>query len=294
MAKPQELADCRTRDQFAKLFVRRVEALAHRSRKVDVFRDFLALSTYAISNSMMFNADHEAEYMKVIGKYDKADAPVFAELLAITVEALERLRDDFLGHVYMSQEMGIAEAGQFFTPACIADMMGQMTFGTDMKALVESGARSYVTVNDPACGGGVQLIGAYKAALASGMNPSTQLCVYAEDIDTTCVHMTYVQLSLLGLPALVSHRNTISMQTWSQWRTPLWWLQGFEYRERRRRDAGECIVPDLTKTGAAGDDAAAAPQPTEEPEPPAAERFTGRLACDVDLGKAVQADLFAM
>jgi len=281
MARPLQLEDCHTRDQFAKLFVGRVEEVAHRSRKVDVFRDFLAMATYAISNSMVFSQAHEDDYMRIIGKYDKADASAFGDLLAITVEALEHGRDDFLGHVYMSQEMAIAEAGQFFTPSCVADMMGKMTFA-GMKEVAEK--NGYVTVNDPACGGGVQLIGAYKAAIEQGMNPSTQLCVYAEDIDTTCVYMTYVQLSLLGLPALVSHRNTISMETWAQWRTPLWWLHGFEYRERRRRDAGECIEPTPVQ---------AAPVPKVNLRKQRSLELVrlAPVACDVDLK---QPDLFAM
>lgn len=282
MAKPLQLEDCRTRDQFAKLFVKRVEEVAHRSRRVDVFRDFLAMATYAISNSMVFSQAHEDDYMRIIGKYNKADASAFGDLLAITVEALELLRDDFLGHIYMSQEMGIAEAGQFFTPACVADCMAQMTFGQDMKALAEK--NGYVTVNDCACGGGVQLIAAYKAATAQGLNPSTQLCVYAEDIDTTCVYMTYVQLSLLGLPALVSHRNTISMETWAQWRTPVWWLHGFEYRERRRRDAGECIEPTPAT-------AASEPKVNLRKQRSLELMRLAPVACDVDLR---QPELFAM
>ena len=158
--------------------------------------------------------------------------------------------------------------------------------------MIESSGRSYITVNDPACGGGVQLIGAYKAAIAQGVNPSTQLCFYAEDIDTTCVFMTYVQLSLLGVPALVSHRNTISMETWSQWRTPVWWLHGFEYREQRRRHMGEAIEPTRV-------------EPSTEEDAPVVRVNLRRdraveqvpvvpVMCDVDLKQAKQAELFAM
>lgn len=272
MAKSLELGDCRTRDQFTKVFVRRVHEIARHNRPVDVFRDFLALSTFSISNSMMFNKDHESAYMKIVAKYEKKTVPGFCDLLAITVEALEILRDDFLGHVYMSEEMSISEAGQFFTPSCLADVMAMMTLGGMQEFVDRNG---YVTINDPACGGGVQLIAAYKAAVNLGVNPSTQICVYAEDIDTTCVYMTYVQLSLLGIPALVSHRNTISMETWDQWRTPVWWLNGFEYREAARRNSFTTATPKVatsTNSHPTGVD-------TEY---------------NVDFSRAVQNDLFAM
>ena len=42
----------------------------------------------------------------------------------------------------------------------------------------------------------------------------------AQDIDIRCVWMAYIQLSLYGIPAVVIHGNTLTMETWSQWYTP--------------------------------------------------------------------------
>jgi hypothetical protein len=111
--------------------------------------------------------------------------------------------------------------------------MSKMTLGNVKQAIDES-ASGYITINDPACGSAVMLIEAVNEAKAQGVDHSQQLCIYAEDIDTVCVHMAYVQLSLLGVPAIVSNRNTISMETWAQWRTPVWVLNGFDFKEQRR------------------------------------------------------------
>ena len=32
--------------------------------------------------------------------------------------------------------------------------------------------------------------------------------------------MAYIQLSLYGIPAVVIHGNTLTMETWSHWYTP--------------------------------------------------------------------------
>ena len=235
--KPLTLDQCTTRAQLEKLFLSTVQELAYTRSNVEVFRDFVNLSACAFRNSIPFAFSHdtEAEYMKIIGKYsrEKCEPDKFALLLAITVEALELAPSDFLGHVYMYQEMGNEHAGQFFTPSSVAKMMARVSLG-DMKKAVEESQCGYITINDPACGGAVTLIEAISEAKEQGIDHSRQLCVYAEDIDTVCVHMAYVQLSLLGVPALVSHRDTLRMETWSQWKTPVWVLNGFDFKEQRR------------------------------------------------------------
>ena len=42
----------------------------------------------------------------------------------------------------------------------------------------------------------------------------------AQDIDIRCVWMAYIQLSLYGIPAMVIHGNTLTMEEWDRWYTP--------------------------------------------------------------------------
>jgi hypothetical protein len=39
--------------------------------------------------------------------------------------------------------------------------------------------------------------------------------------------MTYIQLSLYGIPAIVRHGNSLTMQSWSQWLTPVYIMGGW-------------------------------------------------------------------
>lgn len=49
--------------------------------------------------------------------------------------------------------------------------------------------------------------------LQAGLNPATQLQVTTIDIDPLAADMTFVQLSLLGIPAIVNTGNTLTLHS---------------------------------------------------------------------------------
>ncbi len=53
-----------------------------------------------------------------------------------------------------------------------------------------------------------------------GFKPGKELFVQAVDIDIICAMMTYIQLSLYDIPAIVAHGNTLAMEINSEWYTP--------------------------------------------------------------------------
>ena len=67
---------------------------------------------------------------------------------------------------------------------------------------------------------------AFAEAMKSlGFNPQKQLIVTCNDLDIKSVYMTYIQLSLLGIPAIVEHMNTLSLEKYSTWKTPGYYLR---------------------------------------------------------------------
>ena len=64
------------------------------------------------------------------------------------------------------------------------------------------------------------VIGAVWAMQRKGIDYRRKSFFVAQDIDIRCVWMAYIQLSLYGIPAVVIHGNTLTMETWSQWYTP--------------------------------------------------------------------------
>ena len=74
------------------------------------------------------------------------------------------------------------------------------------------------------------VLGFARAMLEKEMNYCTQLVVLATDIDLKCVYMCYLQLSLYGIPAVVIHGNTLTLEEWSRWFTPVYIAHGWAWR----------------------------------------------------------------
>ena len=70
-----------------------------------------------------------------------------------------------------------------------------------------------------------------------GVNYQKQLHVTAVDVDAKCVHMTYLQLALLHIPAVVVHGNSLSLEEYGRWHTPAHIMNGWNYRLRRAAPA---------------------------------------------------------
>jgi len=111
-------------------------------------------------------------------------------------------------------------------------MMGKMTLGDSDKDIQEQG---YISALEPACGSGAMVLGFAQAMKDCGYNHSQQMlatCIDI-DIDIKCVYMCYLQLSLYGIPAVVIHGNTLTVEEWSHWYTPAYIFGGWSWRSRR-------------------------------------------------------------
>jgi hypothetical protein len=217
--------------------------VAYGSRRISqVFRDFCELSALAIRNSVDMNGwdEREAQYLRVIGDYTPEEAERFAHILAKLALEFEAGFSDALGHLYMSLDLGSDHLGQFFTPYEVSSLMAQMTLEdyTDKLAAVRLEGREFITVNEPTCGSGGMIIALADALRGAGVNYQQAMHVTAQDIELTSVHMTYVQLSLLNIPAVVIHGNTLTLEQRDAWYTPAHILGGWDSRLENRARPG--------------------------------------------------------
>ena len=183
------------------------------------FEDFLELAAITISNSVdKANWERREErYMEVIKKYKKDEANTFAKLIALLTMAMEHKPDDYLGRLFMELELYDSWKGQFFTTYDVAELMARMTLSDSVDDIKNNGN---ITVNEPTVGGGVTVIALFGAIRAKGFNAQQVMRVVAQDIDKKAVHMTYVQLSLLGINAQVLHGDTLLQEVSDVWRSP--------------------------------------------------------------------------
>ncbi len=287
-----------------------------------VFADFCEMAAMAIANAWEKCEVREEKYMRIVGRYSRPELDSLCEMLACVVEGLNRevegqLRDgggpalprcDFLGSLFMELELSSHWRGQFFTPYPLCELMGRMTFSPDML-----GEKGFVTVMEPASGAGAMIIGFANAMLEAGFNPQEQLHATAIDVDETAAYMTYIQLSLLGLPAIVHVGDALSGAMREVLRTPFhhlglwdWKLRGSEApggESASPREEGDptpvAVAPGaanpvvLTLDDPSAPSSAAAPRPAaSSPSPRGLVRPAVRTA-DVTLPPAVQTDLFS-
>jgi hypothetical protein len=220
---------------FKKLFV----TLSKQHQPHRVFSDFCEMSAIAFSNAVdpAQYERREARYHEIIKAYSKDELNLFVQLLSSVTLSLEDHLHDCLGALFMDLEMANHWRGQYFTPYPIAEMMAKMTLVDASDYINENG---FITLNEPCCGAGVMVIASAQALLDMQVNYQQALHVVAQDIDATAVHMTYLQLSLLHVPAIVLHGNSLAANATNEyWVTPAHVLGGWDYKLR----SAEPIAP---------------------------------------------------
>ncbi len=225
--------------EHTRQFVKCFEKLRGRYDAFNVYSDFLAMSAIAISNAVNFNEAREQEYLRIVNKYNEKERAIFPQMLACIVAEMEpaalRLPRyyDVLGELFGGLQLHDSWKGQFFTPQCVSDFMAEVTIGKHEQQIEK---RGYIKMNEPAIGGGSTVIGAVNAMFKKGFNPCKQLLVVGYDLDPRCVHMAYIQLSLMGVPAMIQQRNSLSGESYGDyWYTPVFILDDWAGRLRLER-----------------------------------------------------------
>jgi type I restriction-modification system DNA methylase subunit len=208
-----------------------LQSISHRHDLYRVWSDFIEMSAIALSNAVDLHTRDEREerYKQIVGHYSKDEASRIADAFGALVQYMEHAEfDDVLGSVFMELELGNKWAGQFFTPYQLCSAMALLTIDETVDQRIAD--HGFIRVNDPAVGGGAMLIGMAQALKDRGHN--YQRCMHAtgQDLDIKAVHMAYVQLSLLHIPAVIIHGNTLTNEQRSFWFTPAHILGGWSMK----------------------------------------------------------------
>ncbi|NUQ96147.1 MAG: SAM-dependent DNA methyltransferase [Streptomyces sp.] len=203
-------------------------------RMSDVFDNFVEMAALALRNAVDIRGSEawearEGQYLQIAGRYSRTELDCFAEALALVTVEMQREPCDVLGHLYMELELGNERLGQFYTPYDVAQLMAQMQIDSVVEQVQRDG---FANVYEPSCGAGAFMVALSQAMLEHSLNPQTQLHVTAEDIAPQAVHMIYVQLTLLHIPAVVRRRNVLTLETFDTWTTPAHVLGGWSRRLR--------------------------------------------------------------
>lgn len=205
---------------FAKKFADTFNQAAKKSSRANLFDDFLKIAATALNRDEktfheVSNKDLHCTLFSLLAAaidYSISAKTLHDKSLNINYivdrtsgDAAPRYRD-ILGEIYHALDLFEQSGGQVFTPQHTADLMGVLaispTFAED-----EIKRRGFVSIKENCCGSGALIFGGLNALLALKINPCRRVFVQATDLDPRCVLMTFIQLSLYGIPAVVSRQD---------------------------------------------------------------------------------------
>lgn len=163
----------------------------------------------------------EKEYLEIANR-SKKNLDTYCQMSAFLVELFERDPfQDHLGNLYMELFGGNKQLGQCFTPMSVCKVCAQTTIGTPLP--------EPKTLADECSGGGAMLIAACWWYHENHVDYQRYLRITCGDVDSLCVHMSYIQLSLIGARAEVWRRNAITRETFDKFTTPMCFFWPMKY-----------------------------------------------------------------
>ncbi len=217
---------------YKKEICKQIQSMSGKYSVYAIFSDWIQMLALAFSNSMdaSFMQERERQYMDIARKYTSEELKAIGDLTGMLTIAAEQEMTDILGFVYMHLEVSSKALGQFFTPYHLAKLAACMAT-IDKKEIERKG---YMTVNEPSCGAGANIIAFAERMLEQGHNYQKEILVTCQDLDWTAVYMCYVQLSLYGIPAVVVQGDTLQRPYCGEegsnvFRTPMYVLNAYRY-----------------------------------------------------------------
>lgn len=202
----------------------------------DIFESFaIAISNQSDVFYSKKREEREERFKSIMSKYTLQDRQAITEIinkLFILLSLMpENGFDDYLGKLYMMSGTSSDKSGQFFTPYNVSKLTAQLSIKEEkINKFKESG--KVLTIHEPTCGsGGMILAGLDVLWNTYQFNYCENAFIFCGDIDTRCVYMAYIQLSLAGVPAAIRHQNGLTLETWDEWHTPALKMQYLKFRK---------------------------------------------------------------
>lgn len=185
----------------------------------------------------------EEKYSQIMKKYDTDGqnliADVFTKIFKLLSSQLSIGFNDYLGELYMKSETSNSKSGQFFTPYCVSKICAECSINP-VTVSVFKDQDKILKLHEPTCGSGGMIIATADILYNKyQFNISHNLLVECGDIDARCVYMTYLQLSLAGIPAIIYHRDGLTLETWDRWETPAYIFQWPRFRSILRGETDD-------------------------------------------------------
>ena len=199
-----------------------------------IFSDWMEMSAIALAKLDLNQAEaREARYMQIVKQYSREELDQFCKMLAWLVLLLEAEPRDQMTKIFEELELGNKHTGQFFTPWEVSFFMAKMTVaGGSLKKQADD--EGFITMMEPCCGAGGIILAFALACKDEAIDYQRQIHVTAVDIDARCVHMSFVQCALMGIPAIIHRGDTLANAFSETWYTPMHIMNGWSRKLHAR------------------------------------------------------------
>lgn len=172
-----------------------------------VFANWIEMAAIAMLNRCNHSAWEEKErrYLEIAKQYTAFEVSKFVEMLGRLWSNMIEKPYDYLGTLATKMNLLNVKKGQFFTPYAVSYLVAKLTF---QQFRFE---KEITAINEPTCGSGGIIIAATQVIKENGGKVKDVIFI-AQDIDRLCVLMTFLQLSILEIPAIVIWGNTLTCE----------------------------------------------------------------------------------
>jgi type I restriction-modification system DNA methylase subunit len=183
-----------------------IKSMSGSRNPYQIFKDWCEMFALAVANSCTFFKDkvwqaREEEYLRIWQQYGPEEHEILIHMCGELINEFDKEPSDHLGDIFMQSGCGNKITGQFFTPFHVSSMVGKlMTSGDEDIPCI---------VDEPSCGAGGMIIAKAMALKDKGINYQRAMRVTAQDLDWLAVYMTYIQLSFMGINAVVIQGDTL-------------------------------------------------------------------------------------
>lgn len=195
--------------QAKKEIIKLIQSSSGRWSPYQVFTDWIECMALSIQNACCLSHNavwqkREQQYLGVVNKYAPDEHEAFSAMTWLLTQAMEESISDILGEIYMESGCGNKNTGQFFTPFNVSKACASMAIPATYDG------SEILTINEPSCGAGGMILAMASILHDRGINYQRCMRVVAQDLDWKGVYMTYVQLSLYGIDAIVVQGDTLA------------------------------------------------------------------------------------
>lgn len=197
--------------KYEKYIIDNFMSMSGKYTPYQIFTDWITLSAISIQNACKRIHDKTYEYREelycnVAKKYSANELRILSNMTGAVSLLLGDKMCDVLGEIYMKTGCGNKNTGQFFTPYHLSYLTASLVYGNQFNQSEDE----QIEIIEPSTGGGGMMIAIAQVAKEHGIDYHRKLHVIAQDLDWNGVYMTYIQLSLLGVRAIVVQGDTLT------------------------------------------------------------------------------------